>query len=52
MKRVYKTGFSHEKSFSILTEGKGKHFDPDLIDIVMEIEAELDTMYLQLSDKD
>ena len=52
MKRVYKDAFSHKKAFSIILEGKGKHFDPDLIDITTEIEQELDTLYLKLSDNE
>ena len=30
--RPYKKAFSNEKAFEILEEGKGKHFDPELID--------------------
>jgi putative two-component system response regulator len=51
MKRVYKDAFSHEKAFSIILEGKGKHFDPDLIDITTKIEEELDVLFTKLSDK-
>lgn len=35
-KRVYKEGFSHEKSVSIIEEGKGSHFDPTLVEIFLE----------------
>ncbi|NLK62836.1 MAG: response regulator [Fusobacteria bacterium] len=31
-KRVYKEAFSHEKSYDIILEGKGKHFDPNIVD--------------------
>lgn len=37
-KRVYKPAFSHEKSRDIILEGKGKHFDPDIVDAFMAIE--------------
>ena len=30
--RVYKKAFSHEKAVSIMAEGRGSHFDPDLLD--------------------
>ncbi len=50
MKRVYKEGFSHEKTYSIILEGRGKHFDPDLIDITNEFENELDVLFSKLSD--
>ncbi len=32
-KRPYKEAFSFEKSIKIILEGKGKHFDPQIIDI-------------------
>jgi len=39
-KRVYKPAFSHEKSKAIILEGKGKHFDPDIVDAFTAIEGE------------
>lgn len=35
--RCYKSAFSHEESLGIILEGKGTQFDPDIVDIVMEI---------------
>jgi len=37
-KRVYKEAFSHEKTRSIILQGKGTHFDPQLIDTFLECE--------------
>ena len=31
-RRVYKAGMSHELAIQIITEGRGKHFDPDITD--------------------
>ncbi|HVC56210.1 MAG TPA: two-component system response regulator [Stellaceae bacterium] len=31
-RRVYKPPFSHEKSIAIMREGRGSHFDPDILD--------------------
>ncbi|WP_288843314.1 HD-GYP domain-containing protein [uncultured Deefgea sp.] len=31
-RRVYKPPFSHEMAMNIMIEGRGKHFDPDLVD--------------------
>jgi len=39
-KRCYKDAFSHEKSLSIILEGNGSHFDPDVVDAFKETEAE------------
>ena len=50
MKRSYKDSFSHEKAFSIIKEGRGKHFDPDLIDVCCEIEKDMDLIFSNLTD--
>jgi putative two-component system response regulator len=36
-KRVYKPAFCHAKAVRIILEGRGTHFDPDLIDIFAEL---------------
>jgi len=36
--RVYKKAFSHEEAVSIITQGYGIHFDPDLVDAFLEIQ--------------
>jgi len=40
-KRPYKEAFSIEKSFSIIREGRGNHFDPDVVDAFFAIEDEI-----------
>ena len=37
-KRVYKPGYSHEKSMEIIVQGRGQHFDPLLVDILQQNE--------------
>lgn len=37
--RVYKAAFSHEKAKAIIIEGKGKHFDPDVVNAFLELET-------------
>ncbi len=32
-KRSYKDEFTHEKSMGIILEEKGKHFDPEIVDV-------------------
>jgi response regulator RpfG family c-di-GMP phosphodiesterase len=39
-KRVYKPAFSHEKSRQIIIEGRGNHFDPEIVDAFIAIEEE------------
>jgi len=36
-RRVYKEGMSHEKAVVIIGEGRGSHFDPDLVDAFMSL---------------
>jgi len=36
-KRVYKEAFSHAKAVAIITEGRGKHFDPDIVDAFLAL---------------
>lgn len=48
-KRVYKEPFSREKSVSIIIEGRGWHFDPQLVDIFLENEEEFDSRWIELN---
>ncbi len=38
-KRVYKPAFSHEKAREIIMEGRGTHFDPDIVDAFIAAEV-------------
>lgn len=39
-KRVYKPAFSHDKAKGIIIEGKGEHFDPDVVDAFLAVEQQ------------
>jgi len=39
-RRVYKEGLPHEKAVEIIMQGKGTHFDPDMVDAFMDIADE------------
>lgn len=39
-KRVYKPAFSHDKARRILLEGRGRHFDPAVVDAFLDAEDE------------
>jgi putative two-component system response regulator len=41
VKRPYKEPFTVEKSFAIILEGRGKHFDPDVVDAFFAIQDEI-----------
>ena len=48
-RRVYKEPFSHEKTAEIITEGRGKHFDPVLVDILLKNSELFNDVYNRLS---
>ncbi|MEG1009363.1 MAG: transporter substrate-binding domain-containing protein [Clostridia bacterium] len=45
MERCYKPGFSHEKSMEIIIFEKGEHFDPDIVDVFVSINKEINDIY-------
>lgn len=51
-KRVYKPAFTHEKAMEILREGRGRHFDPDVIDALETIEEEFIEIAKTFSDEE
>jgi putative two-component system response regulator len=40
-RRPYKPAFPNEKSFAILREGRGRHFDPQVVDAFFAVQAEI-----------
>ncbi|MGL4998662.1 MAG: HD domain-containing phosphohydrolase [Cetobacterium sp.] len=44
-KRVYKEGFTHEKSIGIIEEENGKSFDPTLVKVFMENQDKFDKLF-------
>ena len=51
-RRVYKEGMPHEKAVSIIIEGKGSHFDPDIVDAFVELAEEFRAVAARFSDSD
>ncbi len=49
-RRVYKPAMSHERALEIVREGRGKHFDPDVVDAFCAIEAAVEKIAAQLAD--
>ncbi|MFC7515243.1 HD domain-containing phosphohydrolase [Herbaspirillum sp. GCM10030257] len=49
-RRVYKPAFSHDKAMHIMREGRGKHFDPDILDAFIEIEEQVRAIATQYRD--
>jgi putative two-component system response regulator len=51
-RRIYKEGMSHEKAVQIIVEGKGRHFDPDMVDAFVEIQGEFLAIAQRYADTD
>ena len=51
-RRVYKIGMAHEKAVGIIAEGKGTHFDPDIVDAFLELQGEFKTIAANHVDSD
>ena len=51
-RRVYKPAFPHEKAVEIIAEGRGTHFDPDLVDSMLEIESSFQQIAINNADAD
>jgi putative two-component system response regulator len=48
--RYYKKAFSHETAVGIILEGRGSHFDPDVVDAFKRIEGEFLAIAARFSD--
>jgi putative two-component system response regulator len=51
-RRVYKEGMPHEQAVQILIDGKGKHFDPDIIDAFIGLQEEFRAIAARFHDTD
>ncbi|MDK6076882.1 response regulator [Massilia varians] len=51
-RRVYKPPFSHAQSLEIMRQGRGTHFDPDVLDAFFALEAEFAGIAQEFADED
>ncbi|GAL35271.1 response regulator [Vibrio maritimus] len=51
-KRVYKPAFSHDKAKAIIVEGRGQHFDPEVVDAFLAVESRFIDIAKQYQDKE
>ncbi len=51
-KRVYKPPFPHGEAVEIIKEGRGTHFDPDMVDSFLEITERFREIALEFADCD
>jgi len=48
--RVYKPRFSHHKAVAIIVEGRGTHFDPDIVDAFLALQEEFHHIATRFAD--
>ena len=51
-RRVYKPAFPHEQARDLIVEGRGSHFDPDIVDAFLEIEDDFRAIAARFADGD
>jgi len=49
-RRVYKPAFDHATALKIIVEGRGTHFDPDLVDAFLHVADEFEQIALRYAD--
>ncbi len=49
-RRIYKEGMPHEQAMAIIAEGRGRHFDPDMVDAFLAIHEEFRAIALRFVD--
>lgn len=50
--RVYKKAMPHPVAVEIITDGRGKHFDPDIVDAFLMLQDEFQAIALRFADSD
>ncbi len=49
-RRVYKASLSHEQAIQIIVDGRGKHFDPDVVDAFLALADEFQAVAARFAD--
>ena len=49
-KRVYKASFDHTKAKNIIVEGRGSHFDPDVVDAFLKEQEQFQRIAVEMAD--
>jgi putative two-component system response regulator len=51
-KRVYKPAFTHETAVELIRQGRGEHFDPDIVDAMLLIEEQFRAICAEFPDSE
>ncbi len=49
-RRVYKEAYSHETALELICEARGKHFDPDIVDVLLRCQNDFERLQKALAD--
>ncbi len=49
---LYKAAFSHETAVEIIRDGRGSHFDPDMVDAFLSLSEEFRRIAQQFADSE
>ena len=49
--RVYKPTFTHETAIELIRQGRGEHFDPDVVDALLVVENEFRNIAVDVYEK-
>ena len=50
-RRVYKEAMSHVQARAVIAKGRGQHFDPDIVDAFLALEADFQSIALRFEDQ-
>jgi len=50
--RPYKKAYSHEDAVAIISDGRGSHFDPTLVDLFLKVANEFKTVMARVSEEE
>ncbi len=51
-RRVYKPPFKHEEAVAVIREGRGAHFDSDVVEAFLELEEEFRQLAMRFADSE
>ena len=49
--RIYKKGMTHAQASEIIVAGRGQHFDPDITDAFILLQAEFESIAIRFTDQ-
>jgi putative two-component system response regulator len=51
-RRVYKKPFTHAQAVAVIVDGRGSHFDPDIVDAFLDVQEAMRHIALEFADHD